>query len=205
MDKSDSKKNEILKVAQELFSKQGFEATTTREISKISEISDGSLYYYFPKGKKDILDTIVDTGTRRHKELLNQKFCKIQTLTQLSDELKNLESKISTFFADEDNYQTFLITVRERNIISDEQAKWLVGMIDENIANLVSGLKNIPEIKRFSNKEIESIAEILISIVQKSFYDELIVKNHRQIDLNIRSEVQERIDLFIFLLTKYDK
>jgi AcrR family transcriptional regulator len=197
MSKVDSKKNDILNVAQNMFATKGFEATTTREISKAAGISDGSLYYHFPDGKKEILDTIVDTGTLRHVEMLNRKFPDIQSIDDLLNQLKVFQTKISHFFDDEDNYQTFLITIRERNIISNKQSKWLTGIIDSNISNLVSGLSNIPELAEFDSTELNDIAEILISVVQKSIYDELIIRNHRHIDREVQKKVSDRLKLLL--------
>ena len=73
MKKSDIQKEKILEVAQDLFVKKGFEATTTREISRSVNISDGSLYYYFPEGKKQILDLIVQKGMAYREEFFHKE------------------------------------------------------------------------------------------------------------------------------------
>jgi len=53
---------EILAVASELFTEQGYEATSLREISERLGITKAALYYHFP-GKEDILRALVEPLT----------------------------------------------------------------------------------------------------------------------------------------------
>ncbi len=50
-------KEKILKTAIELFSKQGYERTSIRDITRESGVSTGTLYFHF-KNKKDILKEV---------------------------------------------------------------------------------------------------------------------------------------------------
>lgn len=62
------RKNEILDVAQELFSKKGFDATSTNDILERVKIARGTLYYHF-KSKEDILDSLIDRITNEAIEM----------------------------------------------------------------------------------------------------------------------------------------
>ncbi len=57
-----ARREEILEAALQLFSEQGFAATTTKEIAQRAGIREGLLYHYFPS-KLGILHAVV---TRRH-------------------------------------------------------------------------------------------------------------------------------------------
>jgi AcrR family transcriptional regulator len=56
-----SKKQTILKTAASLFAKQGFEATTTRQIAREAGVTEPLIYYHF-KGKDDVFTSIIKTG-----------------------------------------------------------------------------------------------------------------------------------------------
>jgi TetR/AcrR family transcriptional regulator, cholesterol catabolism regulator len=61
--KSEKSRDAILKSAAKLFGRQGFSATTLRQIASKAKIEAGSIYYYF--GSKDaILDEVLDRGLR---------------------------------------------------------------------------------------------------------------------------------------------
>ncbi len=49
-----ARRNQILEVAARLFAEKGFHRTTTRDIAKAADISEGSLYNYFTS-KEDLL------------------------------------------------------------------------------------------------------------------------------------------------------
>jgi TetR/AcrR family transcriptional regulator, cholesterol catabolism regulator len=53
----------ILESAARLFRKQGYSATTLRQIASVAKIEAGSIYYYFDS-KEAILDEVLDRGLR---------------------------------------------------------------------------------------------------------------------------------------------
>lgn len=61
---AEERKNEILDVAERLFTVKGFDNTTTNDILKEIGIARGTLYYHF-KSKEDILDAMIDRITER--------------------------------------------------------------------------------------------------------------------------------------------
>ena len=58
-DKSDASTRKVLKAALSLFARQGFRATTMRQIAKRSGLSVGNLYHHFG-GKEEIFQTLID-------------------------------------------------------------------------------------------------------------------------------------------------
>lgn len=61
---AEERKNEILDVAERLFTVKGFDNTTTNDILEEIGIARGTLYYHF-KSKEDILDAMIDRITER--------------------------------------------------------------------------------------------------------------------------------------------
>ena len=57
-DRTETRKNEILDVAENLFYQKGYEHTTINDILIASGIAKGSLYYHY-KSKEDVLDGII--------------------------------------------------------------------------------------------------------------------------------------------------
>jgi AcrR family transcriptional regulator len=58
-DKSDASARKVLKAALSLFSRQGFRATTMRQIGRRSGLSVGNLYHHFG-GKEEIFAQLID-------------------------------------------------------------------------------------------------------------------------------------------------
>lgn len=61
---AETRKNEILDVAEKLFAQKGFESASTNDILSAVGIARGTLYYHF-KSKEDIMDAIIDRFTKR--------------------------------------------------------------------------------------------------------------------------------------------
>ena len=58
------RKQQLLDVALELFSRQGFERTTVRDIANAADVADGLIYRYFAS-KEELLDEVIDRARRR--------------------------------------------------------------------------------------------------------------------------------------------
>jgi AcrR family transcriptional regulator len=62
--KSEKSRDLILEAAARLFRRQGYSATTLRQIASLAKIKAGSIYYYFDS-KEAILDEVLDQGLHR--------------------------------------------------------------------------------------------------------------------------------------------
>ena len=65
-------RTEILQVSLKLFNEFGSENISTNEIAKKTDISTGTLYYYF-KNKEEIVFTIWDIITQQHEESFQKR------------------------------------------------------------------------------------------------------------------------------------
>jgi len=70
----DQKKQELIKMAFELFMKDGYENTSIQDIMNVAQISKGAMYHYFTC-KEDILDAvlnyIIDLDEKRSEPIIN--------------------------------------------------------------------------------------------------------------------------------------
>ena len=119
--KIDNTKDQIIKVARQIFSKFGFQKTTVDEIAKAAHKAKGSVYYYF-KNKEELFQSVVekefqtlrtelikaiDAGGDAKEKLTNYITVRMKTLSELSniyDALKN----------DYLNYLGFIEHIREK-------------------------------------------------------------------------------------------
>lgn len=73
--KSSETQERILDVAEDLISKQGFDATTTRQITAAADVRNASVNYYF-KTKRDLMIAVIDRRfdvLRREREAMLAK------------------------------------------------------------------------------------------------------------------------------------
>ncbi|MFQ5779685.1 MAG: TetR/AcrR family transcriptional regulator [Nitrospiria bacterium] len=71
-DQAERRRKELLEVSLRLFSENGYDATSIREIANEAGVTEGLIYHYF-QGKKDLLKAIVEgsvleDGLARHLE-----------------------------------------------------------------------------------------------------------------------------------------
>lgn len=200
--KSDIQKQKILKAAQDLFAKKGFEATTTREINRAVGISDGSLYYYFPNGKKQILDMIVENGVVQREQSVNRTVLKVDNLEDFENQILNIYDEICEIFSDDDGYRAFMITIRERAILSNKQSEWISQVLTRIRENLVVGVKSVKNQLRISDSDVSTLTDLIIAIMQRSIYEELLIKNKKTIEPEIRKRTISQVHLFVQLISK---
>ncbi|MFJ7929079.1 TetR/AcrR family transcriptional regulator [Peribacillus sp. NPDC096448] len=59
-------KNNLIDAALVIFSKKGYSASTTKDIAKEANVTDGLIYHYF-KSKEDLLWAVIDRHTLNHE------------------------------------------------------------------------------------------------------------------------------------------
>lgn len=67
--KSEIRKNQILKAAEKVFAQKGYQDATISDVARQAKVSDATIYEYFPS-KEDLLFSIPGEMTRQHKEEL---------------------------------------------------------------------------------------------------------------------------------------
>ena len=141
--KKDLNRENILKIAQDIFSKFGYKKTTLDDIANAVRKGKSSLYYYF-KSKEDLFQAVI----MKEVELLARELDKVVNRnTDPVDKLRDyLLTKINTF----------------RNLANFYNA----------LENDVTAISFIEEIKnRYEQDEIRMIKRILIEGVRKSEFE----------------------------------
>lgn len=201
-DEHEQQKNKILAVARELFTQKGFEATTTRQINKQAGISEGLLYYYFPHGKREILDAIIYQGIVERTKFIGLSFGDVNSVKDIEQQMTGFFDQVWQVFKKEENYQSFMITIRERMLLTDDQSKWLLDLMNTILGSLVEFLTKSFQKLSIDTSNVQQIAEIIMSIFQKVIYDELLIKNDRKTSSAVVAGVEEQIHVLLTLVSK---
>ncbi|MFW9825747.1 MAG: TetR/AcrR family transcriptional regulator [Candidatus Thorarchaeota archaeon] len=83
-----SAKDKILEITKKLIEEKGYSNTNIRDITYLANVSVGTLYHHFKKGKIDLLKEIINKSTIEFSEELNtQKFFADKNIQNLSDGL----------------------------------------------------------------------------------------------------------------------
>ncbi|MFC6261744.1 TetR/AcrR family transcriptional regulator [Levilactobacillus fujinensis] len=198
MKKSDQQRQNIIDVGRELFAEKGYAETSTRMINEQAGIAEGLLYYYFPKGKRQLLDTIVHEGI-----VVRKNMAEIQLQGWRSDNLEervvNLFNTFWKSFNNDAGYQSFLITIRERTLLSDEQSQWLISTIAGVEKRIAVALREVdPRPER--QERLADIAQLIMSIFQRTVYDELLIRDSRNPAAMNREDIRREIRLVLALV-----
>ncbi|MCI9464277.1 MAG: TetR/AcrR family transcriptional regulator [Lachnospiraceae bacterium] len=140
---AEERRNEILDVAERLFSTKGFDNTSTNDILNEIGIARGTLYYHF-QSKEDILDAMTDRMVGqmfvKAKELAAQK--NIPVLQRLTIMIKALN--VSGDWGDQlmeqiHKPQNALMHQKIQEKLLAEMNPLLTGLIEEGIAQGICG------------------------------------------------------------------
>ncbi len=115
------RRQEILHVAKRLFAAHGYHATTTRSINKEMGMADGLLYHYFPNGKREILETIIEEEMSRKEESFFSKVEEIDVAEGLETVLKKLGTILLN--AGTRDRELIVIMFRENTLLADSVLK----------------------------------------------------------------------------------
>ncbi|AYG37339.1 TetR/AcrR family transcriptional regulator [Lactiplantibacillus pentosus] len=180
MRKTQERKARIVQLARELFTKYGYQKTTMRQISKTAHMAEGLIYYYFPHGKQEILNNVIVTGMNNRIQLVNTNKSAPLNLKETYRDIEKMFTTLWNAFQDRDNYQSFLITVHERVLLTDAQSKWLeqmTGSIERQITMILKSSTDFLE----SNTDIYLLADVIVSIFQKSIFNNILLRGQREV------------------------
>jgi len=84
-----SAKDKILEITKKLIEEKGYSNANIRDITYLANVSVGTLYHHFKKGKIDLLKEIIKNSTIEFSEKLNtQNFFADKDINNFSDGLK---------------------------------------------------------------------------------------------------------------------
>ena len=135
----EEKKQELIKIAFELFMKNGYENTSIQDIMHAAQISKGAMYHYF-ECKEDILDAvlhfIIDQDVKQFETVFNNPSLTVLeklTATMLIDKSKAPEEvKQATEYVMERKDSIF--DYRARELSKSRSIQGLTSLIREGVA-----------------------------------------------------------------------
>lgn len=122
-------RKKLLDSAQKLFGEKGYKGTSVREINRSVNLGDGLLYHYFPGGKQQIFQAVVEENVRQAVRALDYSG-RIEEFVQMP--LGELLETIYTDFIQivDQHLDVLKMLFREnevREVVSKEQMMHLAG------------------------------------------------------------------------------
>ncbi|PZT56204.1 TetR/AcrR family transcriptional regulator [Paenibacillus silvae] len=169
------RRKQLLDSAKELFALRGYHATTTREITKHIGMADGLIYHYFPDGKKQILDTILQDFLDDRYKLVESDIASLQETLPIQELLLSLGSIFLNYIGNDK--QVMLILLKEKSVISEEYTKSFnqhVKLIIEQTMRLIQVYVERKEIRSFDIFMMvnQFWSAIYAYILQELFFEE---------------------------------
>ncbi|MCK6077530.1 TetR/AcrR family transcriptional regulator [Paenibacillus silvae] len=169
------RRKQLLDSAKELFALRGYHATTTREITKHIGMADGLIYHYFPDGKKQILDTILQDFLDERYKLVESDIASLQETLPIQELLLSLGSIFLNYIGNDK--QVMLILLKEKSVISEEYTKSFnqhVKLIIEQTMRLIQVYVERKEIRSFDIFMMvnQFWSAIYAYILQELFFEE---------------------------------
>lgn len=112
------RRQQILDAARKLFASNGYHATSMRTINHQVGMSEALTYHYFPGGKLEIFNTIIQEAEEERADDINQSIKSFNDDMSLNEALLLLVKKMAERFAMDKEF--ILIMIQERKLVSQE-------------------------------------------------------------------------------------
>lgn len=184
-------RKKLLDSAQCLFAEKGYKGTSVREINRSVNLADGLLYHYFPGGKKEIFQVIVEKNMQQILAELAQKNRIEDYLTMpIENVLERYYENITKVL--ESHLDIIHILLRENEVrafVTEEQLMQLTGHKGLLFQTLLERKYERGEIRKM---DFESAALSLKAILVNSILTELLgMKSKMMHDLVYRKKIIE--------------
>lgn len=165
-------RKKLLDSAQNLFAEKGYKGTSVRAINRSVNLADGLLYHYFPGGKKEIFQVIVELNVKQIlKELKQKNGIDIYLSMPLEEVLEKYYENITEVIMHHMDIIRILLRENEvREFVTEEQLLQLTGSKDLLFQTLLEKKYERGEIRKM---DFESAALSLKSILINSILIEL--------------------------------
>lgn len=187
------RKQQILKIAKQLFAEKGYHATSMRELNKEIGMADALTYHYFPGGKLEILKAVLQNAQEERISniviFLREIFTADMTLGEV---LLHLIEGLSKKIKDDQEY--FLILVKERNLLDQEQKEAMERMTKPPFQAMAAYLEKLSEQGAIHKMDFEIAASQLLSHIVVLIVQALI--NNKELQ---RRELDRIVEYYIQL------
>lgn len=184
-----STREKIINAAFQLFSTKGYLGTTTKEIAKLANVSEVTVFRHF-KTKENIFDAVIQTKSflSNLKSLipkissLSLKDALIEIALEYTKTLISKKGAIKIFFSEVDRYPN---RIREsHNALVDEMDRILTDFL-------------MSKLSKYDEEDLKTITKMFWFIIFGYFLENEIIKNE-SLDLNtLRSVYEKKIVFFL--------
>ncbi len=162
------REHHILKVAEKVFAKRGFQGATIQEIANESELAVGTIYNFF-SSKETLYSRII---TSHLDEMRQEVIGKTQNIRDVKERLKTMLEIQSSFI--EKNRDFFIIFIRDKNRFPWSLAKEMGDEVATRYQRYLGTLKEIfsdgIENGLFKRYDPEDLAEAWGGVCNTFFY-----------------------------------
>lgn len=144
-------KRRIFECAMKLFAEKGYDATSVEEITAVTGIAKGTLYYHFEK-KEDILNMLLEEGMRLLRNSIEIKIKDAKTATDKIKAVILVQVKVTV------KYENFINLVLSQIWGKDEKSKKCQNYVFEYIKMLEEIIKEGIENGEFYDGNIQALA-----------------------------------------------
>ena len=179
-EKGEKRKQELLRIAYQLFIQKGYEETSIDEIIAEAHIAKGTFYYYFPSKEatlEEVINMMISDEVQRAKEILSAAIPIPQKLVGVITSLRpeQNESNIADALNQKEN---IIMHEKISRRIVDEAVPLLVEVVSEGVAQGMFACDHIEERVRMilimsqhmfdSSSFTAGDIEVFIDIVEKA-------------------------------------
>ncbi|MDR1782281.1 MAG: TetR/AcrR family transcriptional regulator [Bacilli bacterium] len=186
---NDSKKN-ILKSAIILFSQNGYDSTSTSQIAREANVSEGLIFKYF-KSKKELKLAIIEPIINNLLPSYSDEF-----ITRVSNELSNINDLIS--YAIYDRYyflkmnKEIIIIIFNEVLHDKDMMETIIEKLKDRYQILKSYLNNLLEDKNIDTDSFIrlSFGQLLVYFLQRFHFKVINNDENKDIDLMINNIIR---------------
>lgn len=147
MKKGEKRKQDLLKIAYDMFLSQGYENTSVDEIIARAQIAKGTFYYYFPSKEKmleDVIDMMIESEAETASHITESDMPVPQKIIAIITSVKPVESEqtIKDALMQPENV---LMHDKTRKKLIEVIVPLLSKVVEEGVSKGVFACDNIPE------------------------------------------------------------
>ena len=179
-EKGERRKQELLKIAYQMFIQKGYEETSIDEIIAEAHIAKGTYYYYFPSKEatlEEVINMMIGDEVKRAREILSAPIPVPQKLVGVITSLRP-EQKESNIADTLNRKENIIMHEKISRRIVDEAVPLLAEIVSEGIAQGMFACDHIEERVR------------MILIMSQHLFDN---DNFREVDIEVFIDVVEKI------------
>ena len=150
-------KRRIFKTAIKLFAEKGFDNAGIEEITAVSGVAKGSLYYHF-ETKEEIFDTLLDSGFNLLSNSIEIKFRHRETAKERLEAIILILIKIVML------YEEFMIVVISNSLCENERSKKCQKAVDNVCKKIKEVLDDGVERGEFKEFDTEAMSYHIFGI-----------------------------------------